>query len=198
MTETANAPKSMMQRFLDTVEQVGNRVPHPVIIFLILIGLVIALSFILEATGASVTYQVIDPQTHAIETVTTHARSLASASGIRDMYVRLVPNFMGFAAIGLLVVAMVGVGVAEEAGLIKALIRMIVAVAPAWSITYLLAFVGVLSSIAADAGYVVLIPLAGAAFLSLGRHPLAGIALGFAAVAGAFNLNLLIKPLDAV
>ncbi len=188
----------MMQRFLDTVEQVGNRVPHPVIIFLILIGFVIVLSFILEATGASVTYQVINPETHAIETATTQARSLATASGIRDIYVRLVPNFMGFAAIGLLVVAMVGVGVAEEAGLIKALIRMIVAVAPAWSITYLLAFVGVLSSIAADAGYVVLIPLAGAAFLSLGRHPLAGIALGFAAVAGAFNVNMLIKPLDAV
>jgi len=198
MAETSGAPKSMMQRFLDTVEQVGNRVPHPVIIFLILIGFVIVVSFILEATGASVTYQVINPETHAIETVTTQARSLATASGIRDMYVRLVPNFMGFAAIGLLVVAMVGVGVAEEAGLIKALIRMIVAVAPAWSITYLLAFVGVLSSIAADAGYVVLIPLAGAAYLSLGRHPLAGIALGFAAVAGAFNVNMLIKPLDAV
>ena len=198
MAEAAGAPKSMMQRFLDTVEQVGNRVPHPVIIFLILIGFVIVLSAILEATDASVTYQVINPQTHDIETATTHAQSLVSASGLRDMYVRLVPNFMAFAAIGLLVVAMVGVGVAEEAGLIKALIRMIVAVAPAWSITYLLAFVGVLSSIAADAGYVVLIPLAGAAFLSLGRHPLAGIALGFASVAGAFNLNMLIKPLDAV
>jgi len=198
MATSPSAPKSMMQRFLDTVEQVGNRVPHPVIIFLILIGSVIVLSAILEAIGASVTYQVINPETHAIETATTHARSLATASGIRDMYARLVPNFMGFAAIGLLVVAMVGVGVAEEAGLIRALIRMIVAVAPAWSITYLLAFVGVLSSIAADAGYVVLIPLAGAAFLSLGRHPLAGIALGFAAVAGAFNLNMLIKPLDAV
>ncbi len=198
MAEAIGARKSTMQRFLDTVEQVGNRVPHPVIIFLLLIGFVIVLSAILEATGASVTYQVINPETHAVETATTHARSLASANGIRDMYVRLVPNFMAFAAIGLLVVAMVGVGVAEEAGLIKALIRMIVAVAPAWSITYLLAFVGVLSSIAADAGYVVLIPLAGAAFLSIGRHPLAGVALGFAAVAGAFNLNMLIKPLDAV
>ena len=94
MAVTSGAPKSMMQRFLDTVEQVGNRVPHPVIIFLILIGFVIVLSFILEATGASVTYQVINPETHAIETVTTQARSLATASGIRDMYVRLVPNFM--------------------------------------------------------------------------------------------------------
>ena len=198
MAHTTDVPKSMMQRFLDTVELVGNRVPHPVVIFLILIALVIAVSFIFEAIGASVTYQAIDVETHEIKTVTTHARSLASASGIRDMYVLLVPNFMAFTAIGLLVVAMVGVGVAEEAGLIKAMIRMIVAVAPAWSITYLLAFVGVLSSIAADAGYVVLIPLAGAAYLSLGRHPLAGIALGFASVAGAFNINLLIKPLDAV
>ena len=81
---------------------------------------------------------------------------------------------MGFTAIGLMVVAMVGVGVAEEAGLINALIRKLVAVSPAWALTYILAFVGILSSIAADAGYVVLIPLAGAAFLSLGRNPLAG------------------------
>jgi aminobenzoyl-glutamate transport protein len=114
------------------------------------------------------------------------------------MYTRLVPNFMGFTAIGLLIVAMVGVGVAEEAGLINALIRKLVAVSPGWAMTYILAFVGIVSSIAADAGYVVLIPLAGAAFASLHRQPLAGLALGFAAVGGAFNVNMLIKPLDAV
>jgi aminobenzoyl-glutamate transport protein len=93
---------------------------------------------------------------------------------------------------------MVGVGVAEEAGLVKALIRKLVKVSPAWALTYILAFVGILSSIAADAGYLVLIPLAGVAFLSVGRHPLAGLALGFAAVAGAFTVNMLIKPLDAI
>ena len=71
-------------------------------------------------------------------------------------------------------------------------------VSPKWALTYILAFVGILSSIAADAGYLVLIPLAGVAFLSVGRHPLAGLALGFAAVAGAFTVNMLIKPLDAV
>lgn len=198
MTNSTSEKKSMMQRFLDVVERVGNKVPHPVIIFLILIAFVVVLSAILAATGASVTYQVINPQTHEVEPATTHARSLLTASGIRDMYVRLVPNFMGFTAIGLLIVAMVGVGVAEEAGLINALIRMIVKVAPSWSLTYLLALVGILSSIAADAGYVVLIPLAGAAYMSIGRHPLAGLALGFASVAGAFNVNMLIKPLDAV
>ena len=80
----------------------------------------------------------------------------------------------------------------------KALIRKLVIVSPRWALTYILAFVGILSSIAADAGYLVLIPLAGIAFLSVGRHPLAGLALGFAAVAGAFTVNMLIKPLDAV
>jgi aminobenzoyl-glutamate transport protein len=187
-----------MQKLLDVVERVGNRVPHPVIIFLILIAVVLVLSHVLYLTGAAVSFQVINPETHQVETQTTAARSLLTTDGIRDMYVRLVPNFMGFTAIGLLIVAMVGVGVAEEAGLIKALIRKLVLVSPAWALTYILAFVGILSSIASDAGYVVLIPLAGAAFLSVGRHPVAGVALGFAAVAGAFTVNLMIKPLDAV
>lgn len=198
MSQPNQASKSFMQKVLDVVETVGNKVPHPVIIFLILIGLVLVLSHILFLSEASVTYQVINPETHEVETATTAARSLLTASGIRDMYTRLVPNFMGFTAIGLLVVAMVGVGVAEEAGLINALIRKLVAISPGWAMTYILAFVGILSSIAADAGYVVLIPLAAAAFVSLRRHPLAGLALGFAAVGGAFNVNMLIKPLDAV
>jgi len=198
MSENLDHKKSLMQRILDVVEAVGNKVPHPVIIFLILIAVVFVISHVLHLAGASVTYQIINPDTHKIETATTTARSLLTTSGIRDMVTQLVPNFMGFTAIGLLVVAMVGVGVAEEAGLINALIRMLVAVSPKWAMAYILAFVGIISSIAADAGYVVLIPLAAAAFLSLGRHPLAGLALGFAAVGGAFNVNMMIKPLDAV
>jgi aminobenzoyl-glutamate transport protein len=191
-------PKGAMQKILDWVEMVGNRVPHPVVIFLILIAIVLVLSHILYLLGASVSYQVINPDTHQVETVTTAARSLLTANGIRDIYVRLVPNFMGFTAVGLLVVAMVGAGVAEESGLVKSLIRKLVLVSPRGALTYILAFVGILSSVAADAGYVVLIPLAGAALHSVGRHPVAGVALGFAAVAGAFTVNMLIKPLDAV
>lgn len=198
MNQPEAASKTFMQRVLDVVEAVGNKVPHPVIIFLILIALVLLLSHALFLAGASVSYDMINPDTHEVVKMTTTARSLLSASGIRDMVTRLVPNFMGFTAIGLLVVAMVGVGVAEEAGLINSLIRKLVAVSPGWALTYILSFVGIMSSIAADAGYVVLIPLAGAAFLSLGRNPLAGLALGFAAVGGAFNVNMLIKPLDAV
>ena len=114
------------------------------------------------------------------------------------MYVSLVPNFMNFTAVGLMIAAMIGAGVAEESGLVNALIRKLVLVSPAWALTYILAFVGILSSVAADAGYLVLLPLAGVAYASVGRHPLAGLALGFAAVAGAFTVNMLIKPLDAV
>ena len=190
--------KTTMQKILDTVERVGNSVPHPIVIFLVLIALVLVVSHLLYMLGATVTYQVINPDTHKVETATTAANSLLTAEGIRHIYTRLVPNLLGFSAVGLLIVAMVGVGVAEEAGLVNALIRKLVAVSPSGALVYIIAFVGILSSIAADAGYVVLIPLAAAAFLSVGRHPLAGLAVGFAAVAGAFTVNMLIKPLDAV
>jgi aminobenzoyl-glutamate transport protein len=190
--------KTAMQKILDAVERIGNSVPHPVVIFLILIAAVMVLSHILYLFGASVSYQVINPETHKVETATTAANSLMTAEGIRHVYTRIVPNFLGFSAVGLLIIAMIGVGVAEEAGLVNALIRKLVAVSPRWALIYILAFVGILSSIASDAGYLVLIPLAGTAFLSIGRNPLAGIALGFAGVASAFNINMIVKPLDAV
>ena len=194
-TETS---KTVMQSILDTVERVGNSVPHPVLIFLILIAIVIVLSHLLYMIGASVSFQVINPDTDKVERVTTAANSLMTGEGIRHIYTRLVPNFLGFSAVGLLIVAMIGVGVAEEAGLVNALIRKLVVVSPAWALTYILAFVGIMSSIASDAGYLVLIPLAGTALMSVRRHPLAGLALGFAGVASAFTVNMLIKPLDAV
>jgi aminobenzoyl-glutamate transport protein len=192
------AAKSAMQKFLDVVEKVGNKVPHPAVIFLILIAIVIVLSQILHMLGTSISYQVLNPETHKLETATTPAKSLLTADGIRFMYERLIPNFMSFTAVGLMIVAMVGAGVAEEAGLVKALIRKLVLVSPPRALTYIMAYVGIMSSIAADAGYLVLIPLAGAAFLSVDRHPLAGLALGFAGVASGFTVNMLIKPLDAV
>ena len=173
-------------------------VPHPVVIFLILIAVVIVLSAVLGALGGAVSFQRINPFTYEIETATTEIRSLLTIEGIRFMYSSLIPNFMSFTAVGLMIGAMIGAGVAEASGLVKALIRKLVTVSPAWALTYILSFVGIISSVAADAGYLVLIPLAGVAYLSVGRHPLAGLALGFAAVAGAFTVNMLIKPLDAV
>lgn len=187
-----------MERALDAIERVGNKVPHPVIIFVMLIGLVILLSHLFYMLGSSVTYQSINPETHAVEEVTTRAQSLLTAEGLRFMYTGVVDNFMSFTAVGVIIVAMLGVGVAEEAGLIKALIHKLVNVAPRAAMTYILVFIGILSSIAADAGYLVLIPLAAAAFLTLGRHPLAGLAASFAGVAAVFSVNILIKPLDGI
>jgi aminobenzoyl-glutamate transport protein len=198
MTEAAAASKGGMQKILDVVERVGNKVPHPVVIFLILIAFVIVLSHIFYAMGVAITYQVINPETHKLETQTTMARSLLTADGIRFMFTGVVVNFMNFHAVGVIIVAMVGVGVAEASGLVKALIRKLVIIAPSWALTWILVFVGIISSIAADAGYLVLIPLAGAAFISVGRHPLAGLALAFAAVASVFLVNILIVPVDGI
>lgn len=222
MAQSAESSKTFMQRFLDVVEKVGNKVPHPAVIFLILIILILALSHVLA--GTSVTTKVIEPgatkiegavaqittdyysypyspeqfKTHHVQEESIAVRSLLNKDGLRFIYSSLIPSFMSFTAVGLIIVAMIGVGVAEESGLVKALIRKLVAVSPRWALCYILVFVGIMSSIAADAGYLVLVPLAGTAFLSVGRHPLAGLATGFAAVAGAFTVNMLIKPLDAI
>ena len=187
-----------MQKLLDGVERVGNRVPHPVVIFLILIAIVVVLSHILYMFGASVSYQIVDPETHKVVNTTTTGRSLLTIDGIRFMYTGVVQNFMNFNAVGVIIVAMVGVGVAEEAGLVRSLIRKLVVVSPPKALTYILVLVGIVSSIAADAGYLVLIPLAAAAFMSVGRHPLAGLAAAFAAVAAAFLVNILIVPTDGI
>lgn len=227
MSKSPDAPKTVMQRFLDMVERVGNMVPHPVLIFLVLIAIVVVLSHILHLAEVSVSFDAIvpegaetdvsyedyastydrgieiddereEPKSYHIEQQSVAARSLLTSDGLRFMYISLIPNFMGFTAVGLMIAAMVGAGVAEESGLVNALIRKLVIISPRWALIYILSLVGILSSIAADAGYLVLIPLAGTAFLSVGRHPIAGLALGFAAVAGAFTVNMAIKPLDAV
>jgi aminobenzoyl-glutamate transport protein len=194
----AAAPQTGMAGLLNLVERVGNRVPHPVVIFVLLIGLVMVFSHLFYLMGSSVSFQAINPETHALEDSTVSARSLLTADGIRFMYSGVIQNFMSFTAVGVIIVAMLGVGVAEAAGLVAALIRKLVIVAPPRALTYILVFVGIVSSIAADAGYLVLIPLGAAAYLSVGRHPLAGLAATFSAVAAVFTVNIFVKPLDGI
>lgn len=190
--------KPFMQRMLDLVERVGNKVPHPAVIFVALILLVILLSHLFYMAGVSVTYDAINPQTHELEETTRSVRSLLTGDGLRFMYVDLIPNFMAFTGMGVIIVAMLGVGVAEASGLIGALIRKLVLIASPKALTYILVFVGIMSSIAADAGYLVLVPLAAAAFASVGRNPLAGLAASFAGVAAVFSVNIFVKPLDGI
>jgi len=159
-TQAPKANDGYMKKILDVVEKVGNKVPHPAMIFLFLMVIVVVLSHVLHSMGTSVTQQMIDPVTDTLQSSTVAARSLLTTEGIRFMYTSVIPNFMGFTAVGLIIVAMIGVGVAEASGLIKALIRKLVAVSPSWAVVYIIVFLGIMSSIAADAGYLVLIPLA--------------------------------------
>ena len=125
-------------------------------------------------------------------------QSLLTVEGIRFIFTSFVANFTGFSVVGITFIAMMGAGVAEVAGLMGALIRKLVKVSPRPLLAFILIFVGVLSSVATDAGYLILVPLGAAAFLSVGRHPLAGMAAAFAGVGAIFGVNLLITPSDAM
>jgi aminobenzoyl-glutamate transport protein len=198
MTQANTKQTSLSQRLLDAVERLGNKVPHPAVLFFMLMGVVIVLSLVLQWAGVSVDYQRINPETHEAEYVTTAVRSLLGAEGLRFMFTSVVPNFINFGPVGIIMVAMIGVGLAERSGLIGALIRKIVLVAPRSAITAIIVTLGLLSSIATDAGYLVLIPLGAAAFASIGRHPLVGLAAAFAGVAAAFGVNFLVVPIDGI
>src|SRR6516165_8305299 len=130
MSRTSQAPKTVLQKLLDLVERVGNKVPHPAVLFFLLIGVVVLLSHVFHLLGTSVSYQRINPQTHQAEEVTTAVNSLLTADGVRFIVTSVVPNFINFGPVGIILVAMIGVGLAEQSGLLGALIRQIVAVAP--------------------------------------------------------------------
>jgi aminobenzoyl-glutamate transport protein len=129
---------------------------------------------------------------------TIEAVSLLSGEGLRLILTKAVTNFTSFAPVGVVLVAMLGIGIAERSGLLGTLLRRLVSAAPDSLLTFIVVVAGVLSSLAADAGYVVLIPLAGALFYAAGRPPLAGIAAAFAGVSAGFSANLLIGPIDAL
>jgi aminobenzoyl-glutamate transport protein len=135
---------------------------------------------------------------YEIQKTTIPIRPILSVEGIRFMFTSFVPTFQGFGALAITLIALLGAGVAEQGGLMASLIRKLVKVAPAALIAFLIVFVGALSSVASDAGYLILIPLAGAAFLAVGRHPIAGLAAGFAGVAAIFMANFIVTPTDAM
>ena len=184
--------------FLGTVERVGNALPHPAIIFLLLCVIIAVVSHICAKLGVSVTYTGLDRSTNEIKEMSSSIVSLLSPEGIRYMFTSAVTNFTGFAPLGTVLVAIIGVGVAEGSGLIGACLTKLVSSTPKRLITLVVVFAGVMSSIASDAGYVVLIPLGAIVFMSFGRHPLAGIAAAFAGVSGGFSANLMVGSTDAL
>lgn len=187
---------SRITRFLHVVEWLGNALPHPVTLFALFAAGVVVLSGILGYFDVSV----VDPRplgakgradNGMIEVV-----SLMNAEGLRMIILNLVNNFVSFAPLGTVLVALLGVGVAERSGWLTAVIRSMVLNARPESVTVIIVLAGVLSNTASEMGYVVLVPLAAVVFHSLGRHPLAGLAAAFAGVSGGYSANLLIGTVD--
>jgi len=188
--------RNAFTRFLDGVEWLGNLLPHPVTLFAILAVGIVVLSGILGGLGLAVE----DPRpvsaSGRADDGMIRAVSLLSADGVRRIWTGLVTNFTSFAPLGVVLVAMLGVGVAEKSGLLSAAVRGMVLGAPRHVVTVVIVFAGIISNTASEVGYVVLIPLAGAIFYALGRHPLAGMAAAFAGVSGGYSANLLIGTID--
>lgn len=181
--------------WLDRIETLGNALPAPATLFVQGIALVAALSALAAWAGWSVQ---APPGTAALGEAEVRARSLLDSEGAWWLLSHLVSNFVGFPPLGIVLVGMLGVGLAERSGLLRALLGRALRAAPAGLLAPATVLLGVLSSLALDAGYVLLPPLAGALFLAAGRSPLAGIACAFAGTSAGFSANFSITALDAL
>jgi aminobenzoyl-glutamate transport protein len=181
---------------LGWIERTGNRLPDPVFIFFWLIGFLILISVAASAFGYSAPHPTELDDAGAPVIIT--AESLLSPDNIRRLWVDMPETFTHFHPLGYVLVVMLGAGVAERSGLFGAAMRQGVKDAPKFLLTPAVAFVGMMGNLAADAAYVVLIPLAGVLYAAAGRHPIAGIAAAFAGVSGGFTANLLPGQLDAL
>ena len=195
---------SSMDRFLNLIETVGNKLPHPTIMFMVLVCTLIGLTAIFSAMGIAVETpsgkfsinNLIGQAPVLIQDPRTGKVVAEFANGWQYLMDTLTPNFIQFAPFGLVMVIMIAIGVSEHSGLIAAAVRKMVLGAPRALITPVVVLAGVLSSIATDAGYLVLVPLGAVVFYGIGRHPLAGLAAAFAGVSGGFSANLAITSLE--
>ena len=175
-----------LKRLLDRLEALGNRLPDPLVLFALMALAVVLASALLAGT------QVTHPGTGA----PTLVQSLVTAPSVRRMFTEAVKNFAGFPPLGTVLVAVMGIGLADRTGLVAAVLGGLVRSLPRRWLTLALLFAGVNSSIAADAGFVVLVPLGAALYAGAGRHPLAGLTVAYAAVSGGYGANVLVTALD--
>lgn len=188
MTDPQPAPRGAMARFLALVERVGNALPHPATLFLLLALAVIVLSEV--ATWFDLV------AVHPATKETIAPVSLLTRDGLHRILTNLVANFTGFAPLGTVLVALLGIGIAESSGLIGTAMRLLVLSAPRKLLTLVVVFAGVLSNTASEVGYVLLIPMAALIFQAAGRHPVLGLAAAFAGVSGGYSANLLLGTID--
>ena len=182
------AQKKAIRIFLDVVEKGGNKLPDPWTLFLCMASGVLLLSAILSGMGV----EAISPSDGSPIKVI----NLLNGEGIRKIFTEMSKNFANFPPFAVVLVCMLGIGVAEKSGLINVTLRKFVTLVPSWLLPATLVFAGVMSNVASDAGYVVLTPLGAVLFAAFGRHPIAGLTAAFAGVSGGFSANLLLSSLD--
>lgn len=181
-SDTSAPPRGVLQRALDAVESLGNKLPDPAVLFLLLMLLVWVASWWL----AGVSFSEIDPRNGK----PLEVKNMFAGTSLTAFMAEMVRTFVNFPPVGVVLVAMLGLGVAEHTGFIAAALRALLAITPRTLLTPALVAVGVLSHVAVDAGYVLVVPLGAVMFLAAGRHPLAGIAAAFAGVSGGFSATL--------
>ncbi len=188
MNKSVPSKRTWTDKFLSGIERIGNALPHPATLFALLAFLVVILSGIISLFDVSVAH----PGTGE----TVEVFNLMSREGLAMILKKLVTNFTSFAPLGTVLVALLGIGIAEGSGLIGALLRLLVLSSPKRLLTMVIVFAGVMSNAASEVGYVLLVPLAAIIFLAVGRNPLAGLAAAFAGVSGGYSANLLLGTVD--
>lgn len=181
-------PGGLVDRCLSAIEVVGNRLPDPAILFLLLL----LLTWVASALLAPVEFAETHPRTGD----PVRIQNLLTGTALTEFMVRMVPTFTAFPPLGVVLVALLGVGVAEKTGFINAGLKLILGVTSRSLLTPMLLLAAIVSHTAADAGYVLVIPLGGVIFYAAGRHPLAGISAAFAGVSGGFSANFIPSGID--
>lgn len=173
---------------MKSIERVGNALPHPAALF----GIFALITLLFSSIGHWLDWSGINPASGE----SIHVVNLISKEGLHKILLGMVDNYTGFAPLGIVMVALLGIGIAESSGLIRAAINALLLKAPPNSITFMVVLTGILSNVASDLGYILIIPLSGVIFHSLGRHPIAGMSAAFAGVSGGFSANLFIGTID--
>ena len=185
---TTSEKKGFINKILNAIERIGNKLPDPAILFFILMVVI----WVLSAIFSPYDFSEIDPTTGS----PIQINNLLTSTALAEFLSGMVTTFTSFAPLGIVLVAMLGVGVAEHSGFINAGLKSMLQITPKKLLTPMLIFVAIVSHTATDAGYVLVIPLGGIIFYAAGRHPIAGIAAAFAGVSGGFSANPLPSGID--
>jgi para-aminobenzoyl-glutamate transporter family len=185
---TSKGRGTLFDKFLNFIEKAGNKLPDPAMLFFILLVIVWVLSAILSP----IDFGEVHPRTGAELSV----QNMLTGENLAAFLANMIQTFVLFAPLGIVLVAMLGVGVAEHSGWIDAGLKKLLGFTPKSLLTPMLILIAIVSHTAADAGYVLVIPLGGVIFYAAGRHPLAGIAAAFAGVSGGFSANFIPSAID--